>query len=190
MNKKNRISNYLLILIAFVFIFTSSCKKDDESALRIGDNFQGGIIAYLLVTGDPGFNANVQHGLIAAPTDQSTGIMWWNGSSSITGATATAFGTGNANTNTIVTMQGAGSYAAKLCSDLVLGIYSDWYLPSKDELFILYTNNQIIGNFASSSYWSSSEVSTGSAFLHGFNSGTQGSGGKGYLANVRAVRTF
>jgi hypothetical protein len=48
----------------------------------------------------------------------------------------------------------------------------------------------VIGNFASSSYWSSSEVSTGSAFLHGFSSGIQGSGGKGFLANVRAVRSF
>jgi hypothetical protein len=190
MNMKNRFSNFLIILMVIVFFFTGSCKKDNENSLKIGDNFQGGIIAYLLITGDPGFDADVQHGLIAAPNDQSAGIMWWNGGSSITGATATAYGTGNANTNTVVAIQGAGNYAAKLCSDLVLGIYSDWYLPSKDELFILYTNNQIIGNFASSSYWSSSEVSTGSAFLHGFNSGTQGSGGKGYLANVRSVRTF
>ena len=190
MKKKNRTRNYLLILMGFIFLSTNSCKKENDTVLKIGDGYQGGIVAYLLVQGDAGYEANVPHGLIAAPTDQSTGIMWWNGSSTITGATATSYGTGNANTNTIVTSQGAGTYAAKLCSDLVLGGYSDWYLPSKDELFILYTNRLIIGHFDSSNYWCSSEVSTGTAFLYSFSINLQGSGGKGYLANVRSVRTF
>lgn len=191
MKKKNRICINLLIVMGFALILANSCKKDSSTALSLGDSYMGGKVAYILVNSDPGYDANVPHGLISATTDQSTGIMWWNGSSSITGAIAIAFGTGNTNTNTIVTSQGAGSsYAAKLCSDLVLGGYSDWYLPSKDELFILYTNRLVIGNFASSQYWSSSEVSTGSALLQGFSSGIQGGGGKGVLANVRAVRSF
>jgi hypothetical protein len=180
----------LLIVTGFVLLLINGCKKDDSTSLSVGDSYMGGKVAYILKTSDPGYSADVQHGLIAAPSDQSSGIMWWNGSSSVTGATAISFGTGNANTQTIVTSQGAGNYAAKLCSDLVIGAYSDWYLPSKDELFILYTNRLLIGGFASSSYWSSSEVSTGSAFQHGFSSGIQGSGGKGFLANVRAVRSF
>jgi len=180
----------MLILSGFVLILINGCKKDNSKSLSVGDSYMGGKVAYILKSSDPGYNAEVQHGMIAAPTDQSTGIMWWNGISSVTGATAITYGTGNANTQTIVTSQGVGSYAAKLCSDLVLGGYDDWYLPSKDELFILYTNRVIIGSFASTSYWSSSEVSTGSALLHGFSSGIQGSGGKGFLANVRAVRSF
>lgn len=190
MKKKDGICFYLLIAMGFGLILTNGCKKESSTALSVGESYQGGKVAYLLVNGNPGYDANVQHGLIAAPTDQSTGIVWWNGSSSVTGATATVFGTGNANTNTIVTSQGAGSYAAKLCSDLVLGGYSDWYLPSKDELFILYTNRLLIGHFDSSNYWCSSEVSTGTAFLYSFSINLQGSGGKGYLANVRSVRTF
>lgn len=190
MKKENRIRICLLIIMGFGLIITNSCKKDNSTALSVGDSYLGGKVAYLLVNGNSGYDTNVQHGLIAAPTDQSTGIMWWNGTSSVTGASATAFGTGNANTNSIVTSQGAGNYAAKLCSDLASGGYNDWYLPSKDELFILYTNRLVIGNFAASSYWSSSEVSTGSAFLHGFSSGIQGTGGKGFIANVRAVRSF
>ena len=176
--------------MGIVLITANSCKKDNSTTLSLGDSYQGGKIAYILKNTDPGYDAIIQHGLISAPTDQSTGIMWWNGTSSVTGATATAYGTGNANTNTIVASQGAGSYAAKLCSDLALGSYSDWYLPSKDELFILYTNRVVIGNFESSNYWCSSEVSTGTALLYSFSINLQGSGGKGFLANVRAVRSF
>jgi hypothetical protein len=190
MRKKIKICINLLFVTGFVLILINSCMKDKSTTLSVGDSYMGGKVAYILMSSDPGYNADVQHGIIAAPSDQSAGIMWWNGSSSVTGATAISLGTGNANTQTIVTSQGAGNYAAKLCSDLVLGGYSDWYLPSKDELFILYTNRLLIGGFASSSYWSSSEVSTGSAFQHGFSSGMQGSGGKGFLANVRAVRSF
>ena len=51
--------------------------------LSIGDSYQGGIIAYIDGTG--------QHGLIAAPSDQSIEIVWYNGSYTVTGATATAF---------------------------------------------------------------------------------------------------
>ena len=190
MKKERRISIRLWVFMGIVLIAVNSCKKDNSTILSVGDSYQGGKVAYLLVNGNSGYDANVQHGLIASLADQSTGIMWWKGASSITGATATAYGTGNANTNTIVASQGAGNYAAKLCSDLVSGGYGDWYLPSKDELFILYTNRILIGKFESSSYWCSSEVSTGTAFLYSFSINLQGSGGKGFLGNVRAVRAF
>src|SRR5687768_11986514 len=122
-----------------------------------GQSFQGGVIAYLLLPGDPGYDANVPHGLITPPTNQSTGLPWYNGTYTITGATGTALGTGQANTTAIVASQGAGSYAAQLCDDLVLNGYSDWYLPSKDELNKLFINRVEIGGFANTHYWSSSE---------------------------------
>ena len=172
--------------------------KDDKGAttksaavnitvnLVVGMPYLGGIIAYIDGTG--------QHGLIAAPFDQSNLIVWlnWNGSYPVTGATGTAIGTGKSNTTAIVLTQGAGSYAAKLCYDLVLNGYSDWFLPSKDELNMLYQNKSLIGGFSASgtSYVSSSEYDDQKVWLQGFSSGYQEYNMKTSSYRVRAVRYF
>jgi len=130
--------------------------------------------------------------LEAAPTDQSDGIQWYNGTYVLTGATNTAIGTGQNNTTTIVTTQGVGSYAAQLCDDLVLGGYDDWFLPSKDELNQMYLNLKAIGigNFVDTCYWSSSEIDVNSAWGQYFYNGDQHADDKSLDDAVRCIRAF
>ena len=171
---------------------TATCTVTvNPAAVAVGDSYLGGIVAYIFQSGDPGYVAGEQHGLIAATADQSTGIQWFNGSYLATGVTGTAIGTGQANTTAIVTAQGAGSYAAKLCNDLTEGGYNDWFLPSKDELNKLYINKVAIGGFADYAYWSSSEYSTHTAWSQNFETGPQYYlSSKSHTNRVRAILVF
>jgi len=160
---------------------TEWVKMDGTSFLYISKPYQGGIIAYIDGTG--------LHGLIAAPGDQSSGIQWYNGTDILCG-TNVAYGTGQANTTEIVADQGAGSYAAQICNDLVLGGYSDWYLPSKDELYLLTQAQTEIGLSENNRYWSSSEVSYNGVWIY-WGEGTSDQYNKHTtIPNVRAVRSF
>ena len=149
--------------------------------LHVGMHYQGGIIAYIDETG--------MHGLIAA-LSQNSEIQWGNGSFVVTGAAATGIGTGKSNTDKIVAALGAGNYAAKICKDLTLNGYNDWYLPSKDELNILYKNKDKIGGFTNDLYWSSSELNNDGAWTQSFGIGTQYNTNRNYKCKVRAVRSF
>ena len=160
---------------------------NDPAPLAIGETYQGGIVFYL--DGNGG-------GLIAAPSDQSSAAWGCYGQS--IGGTGTAVGTGAANTTAIVSGCSETAIAARICADLTLGEYDDWFLPSKDELNLMYDNigqgNVLelgnVGNFSNTYYWSSTEDASNNAWEHDFLYGYQGNLSKTFTFNVRAVRAF
>ena len=166
---------------------------------QVGDFAHGGIVFWIDETG--------QHGLVCAKTDQSTGIRWNAGTDTHTMALDDGPLAGEMNTFIIIANQGLGdgfSYAAYICYRLQIteGVktYGDWYLPSKEELNLMYQNRTAINTtsqanggttFASDTYWSSTEVANGSvAWNQDFVGGGQGNNYKYNSNRVRAVRTF
>jgi hypothetical protein len=152
------------------------------ATLAIGDSYQGGIIFWLDATG--------QHGLIAATTDQSTGIQWYNGTYTTTNVVRDGIGAGMYNTERIIANQSTGSYAAQLCANYQGGGYGDWYLPSKYELNLLYLQKTAVGGFASAYYWGSTEGNNNYAWDQDFDDGHQYNDSKSYTGCVRAIRAF
>jgi hypothetical protein len=155
----------------------------------IGQFFGDGIVAYIFQAGDPGYDPNVQHGIIAALND--LGSAQW-GCSCVGIYTLTPIGQGSINTNSIVSQCSTSGIAAKLCYDYTTANFSDWFLPSISELNKLYTNLHLLGqgNFQNSTYWSSSGSICSAAELN-FSNGT----GPNYLSKnnsfrVRPVRYF
>jgi len=172
---------------------TATCTVTVNLApLAIGDNYGGGKVAYILQSGDSGYNPIVQHGLIAAPSDQSGGAAWGCIFTFLPGADGTAIGTGNQNTIDIIAGCSTAGIAARLCGDLVLNGYNDWFLPSKDELYKLYLNKNAIGGggLADGQYWSSSESNADFAWGLSFVNGVQFGAHKSLFLRVRAVRAF
>jgi hypothetical protein len=152
--------------------------------IAIGQTYEGGLIFYVDATG--------QHGLIAADKDQ--GALNWGCQYTLISGTATALGTGLANTNAIVNQCSKPNIAARICSDLVLNGKSDWYLPSKDELNLLHQNLYLrnMGNLQTGRYWSSSQYNAQFAYCQLFNLNlNQLYYDKDLIAySVRAIRTF
>lgn len=197
-----------------VFVFLSilllvSCSSDDvsiaepnpqDSKLVVGQKYKGGIIAYLFKPWDKGYVEGEEHGLIVTENDISAGAKW---APTYTGVynTKLAIGQGLSNTELIVAKFGQDEYAAKLCYDLVLNGYEDWYLPSDSELLAIQKNRSNIGNMVGV-YWSSTEwffhdaysgqTTWNKALTRDFNdySLTSSEGFKTFTNKVRAVRAF
>ncbi len=157
--------------------------------ITLGQSYLGGIIFYIDETGN--------HGLIAATADQGMEIIWalptYNDQNV---ETFTEIGTGSTNTDHIIAQNGEGIYAASLARSYRGGGYSDWFLPSKDELNLLYDQKNVIGGFENGYYWSSSEYKSiyanqfDFAWVQYFGYYLQEYGYKSSPINIRAIRAF
>lgn len=158
----------------------------------IGESYGGGIVFYVYDNG--------QHGLIAATADHPANVGWSNGFTlRVTGAAGDGLNAGTMNTAMIVATQAAdvetGVFAAKACADYSVTVggitYGDWYLPSINEMNLLYLQRNLVGGFINHTYWSSTEFNKQAAWCQSFSSGNQfnvlkSSGG----FSTRAIRAF
>jgi len=150
----------------------------------------GGYIFY-----DKGYYSSGWRYLEAAPASAEWTTKQWGSHEIFIGGTEAGIGTGQSNTTIIVTWLNNHSEtdrAAQLCDALVYGGYSDWFLPSRMELNLIYENLHLfgVGGFADDYYWSSSEYSANLAYLQAFSNGGYGNFYKYGTHRVRAVRAF
>src|SRR5690554_3967123 len=151
----------------------------------LGQDTLGGIVFYIYIGSDGN-----QHGLIV---NKNESTAQWQSSGTTTNATRSWDGVYNTGLMT-------SSPAANYVNGLTDGGFTDWYLPSIDELSILWhnrfhANNALnAGGFTLLSntvlYWSSTEDSATDALCFLFNRGYSSSYGKSYTYSVRAVRAF
>jgi hypothetical protein len=156
--------------------------------LKVGQKLYGGIIFYIDESG--------KHGLVAATEDLEGEFEWGCYGTNISGANGTAIGTGYQNTLDIV----AGCLEINTASFNTLITptqgYTDWSLPSKDELMEMYNTignggtEPNIGGFQDNWYWSSSEHDSNYSWTVNFGSGGKGYGYKSYTSKVRVIRAF
>lgn len=185
---------YILLCVVLV----SSCEKESKdippqpervpitppAPIIIGQTYGGGTVFYLDNTG--------KHGLTVSTINVGATFPWGDENPVTTDAIGTSVGSGASNTAAIVSALGQGDYAASICDRMTAGGYDDWYLPSKDELQLMYQQKLegklkgITGDF----YWSSTEVSENTAVSISFSTGANGSTAKNGNYNVCAVRAF
>lgn len=161
---------------------------------------EGGVIFHKYLDGGN------QKYLVVSINDQSTSQAWSNINNVLVGSAAQSTWNGLSNSNAIVAQPGETSSAAALCLNLISGGKNDWYLPSMDELSLLWNNrfnvnrtlsgnssygiigdSQILDN---GDYWSSTEFDDQSSYFVYFSRGYAFGRPKSTPQSVRAIRAF
>ncbi len=86
--------------------------------------------------------------------------------------------------------RGNWNTANAMCKNSTLGGYTDWRLPTSDELMVLYTNRDKIGGFEATYYWTSSSYNNVRYYFIDFTNGYFSNISDTYSCRIRAVRTL
>ncbi len=171
------------IVILTMIILTVSCGKSKH---KIGSIYKGGYVFKVNIFG---------HGLCAAPKDYHNSISWGCYGTLINGANEDKIGSGQQNTNDILAgCSQFDPFAAKVCDELVVDTYDDWYLPSIEELQLMQRELYVqgFGGLQAADYWSSTQNYSLGAWKVDFTTGEKSNesnkGNKGL--RVRAIRSF
>ncbi len=189
----------LIMIILMLFAFTA-CEDggtgtSGPTTYAIGDTGPSGV-GIVFYTTDSGL-----HGMEVAPYDQSSSAAWFTADGDIPvgfKVPNTEVGTGSVNTDHIINTFFHSGSAAQICRDYRGGGLMDWFLPSRDELNLIWDNlvddgfgnNGGFGDFAIAIYWSSSSISEKAARYQDFYTGVQYVGSITSPGKVRAVRSF
>lgn len=179
--KKQYLKFYALLLTVTLLLI--SCSKSDDVPnnnllFEIGQEHQGGIIFYL--------DDTQEHGLIAYQSDLAE-APWgcFNQPNPIPPTAPIAqnegVGFGEQNTLAILDFCDEPNIAARLAYNLDANGYDDWYLPSIDELALIYEHRDLIGGFPDLN----NDPNTGDFIIYGSSSEgwatNDGNGGFYYL---------
>ena len=181
--KVKALSKYIVSIRVCKAPGSDTIKKSKK--MVVGQSYGGGIVFYVDQTGE--------HGLIASPDNGNSQRAQWGCHNALVDETETGIGAGKRNTKKIIiSCRSAGSekIAARLCDQLVLDGYSDWFLPSKEELNLLYEEKEIIGGYEHGYYWSSSEFEAQFAWYQHFDFGFQDYLNKDFSYFYRPIRAF
>ena len=211
---------YFLLLILITIVFITSCepKIEEPKIYKVGDIGPAG--GYIFYVNDNYLNDGWKY-LEAAPagwyksinkkwvTNNDPGIpfgfYWSSQSFGEVGTTDTAIGSGRTNTKALVTAMGDEAYteeditkekslyAAKVAYDYNGGGYTNWFLPSKDELDLMFKNlhKNGLGSFSDGfAYWCSCEYNKTLAHFQTFGNGDQNTNNRDTPYSVRPVRAF
>ena len=172
---------------------------------NLGDTGPGGGIIFLTASGSgAGLNYEFAPKVVGAGpnntwVDYSNSFVWCsNTTTQIPGAFGTAIGTGKQNTiDMLANCTSGAAYAARNYSN---NGYSDWFLPSFDELsnartsLLTYLQNAQPGQWGAQRIWSSSQAASGqngaNAYFRGLDGYSNANDGKAQTYPVIPVRSF
>ncbi len=187
MKRKGFITAPLILLLFTAGAALFSISNAQEKVYHIGDKGPGdGWVFY-----DKGSYSDGWRYLEVAPDDIGN-VAWGCQGVSIPGAKGTAVGTGKTNTEAMLKGCSDKLSAAKMVKSYQRGRKKDWFIPSKDEILLIFQNVAEKGlyNFGMSWGWSSTEANPGAALKFGFVTGKFIEERKTVSSGLYPVRAF